>query len=154
LVDSEFDVRAIAYTNVEGGAAMQQRERSGAAIGWTVFAAISMLLIGVWWIIAGLVGLIDDNFYVTTRNYVFKFSTTSWGWIHLITGIIVLLAGFGLFTGAILARTVGVIMAVWAAFVGFAWLPWYPIWAIIIIAASFAVIWALTAHGRDITTEV
>lgn len=130
---------------------MQQRERSGAAVGWTMFAAITMLLIGVWWIIAGLVGVIDDNFYVTTRNYVFKFDTTWWGWIHLITGAIVVLAGFWLFTGAVWARTVGVIMAIWAALLAFAWLPWYPIWAIIIVAASITVMWALTAHGRDIT---
>jgi hypothetical protein len=140
--------------SVEGEAAMRQREPSGAAIGWTIFAALSMLLIGAWWIIAGLVGLIDDNFYVTTRNYVFKFSTTSWGWIHLITGIIVLLAGIGLFTGAVLARIVGVIMAIWAALVAFAWLPWYPIWAIIILAVSVVVTWALTAHGRDIARDL
>jgi hypothetical protein len=133
---------------------MQQRQRSGAAVGWTLFAAISMLLIGVWWIIAGLVGIIDDNFYVRTGNYIFKFSTTSWGWIHLITGIIVLLAGFGLFTGAVWARIVGVIMALWTALIAFAWLPYYPIWAIIFVAVAFTVIWALTAHGRDIAEEV
>jgi len=133
---------------------MQQRTRSAAAVGWTLFAAISMLMIGLWWIIAGLVGIIDDNFYVTTRNYIFKFDPTAWGWIHLITGILVLMAGFGLFTGAVWARTVGVIMAIWAMLIGFAWLPWYPIWAIIIIAVSFTVIWALTAHGRDIATDV
>lgn len=129
---------------------MQQRGRSGAAVGWTAFAAITMLLIGVWWIIAGLVALIDNNFYVSTRNYIFKFSPTGWGWIHIITGVVVLLAGVGLFSGAVWARTVGVIMAIWAVLVGFAWLPWYPIWAFIIIAASFTVMWALTAHGRDI----
>ena len=132
---------------------MKQREASGAAIGWTAFAAIMMIIIGVWWIIAGLIGIIDDNFYVTTANYVFKFDRTAWGWIHLITGIVVLLAGCWLFTGAVWARIIGVIMAIWTAFVGFAWLPWYPIWAILIVAASVFVIWALTAHGRDIAQD-
>ena len=129
---------------------MQQRERSAAAVGWTAFAAVSMMVLGAWWIIAGLVGLINNDFYVTTRNYVFKFSATGWGWIHLITGIVVLFAGFGLFTGAVWARTVGVIMAIWTMLIGFAWLPWYPIWAIIILVVSFTVMWALMAHGRDI----
>jgi uncharacterized membrane protein (DUF106 family) len=72
-----------------------------------------------------------------------------WRWIHLILGIVVLLAGFSLFSGAVWARTVGVIMAVISALVGFAWLPYYPIWGIIFIAIAVAVIWALTAHGRD-----
>ena len=85
---------------------MQRRSPSGAAIGWTMFAAIMMILIGSWWIIAGFVALIDDEFYVTTANYIFKFDRTSWGWIHLIVGFLVLLAGGGLFTGAVWARTI------------------------------------------------
>jgi len=130
---------------------MQQRSPSGAAVGWTMFAAFMMILIGAWWIIAGLVALVNDNFYVATRNYIFKFNATTWGWILLIIGILVLLAGFGLFSGAVWARTVGVFMGLLAALAGFAWLPWYPFWAILIVVASVAVIWALTAHGRDIS---
>lgn len=129
---------------------MQQRGASGVAIGWTMFAALVMILTGFWWIIAGIVGLVNDDFYVATRNYVFKFDASAWGWIHLIVGILVLLAGFGLFTGAVWARTVGVLMALLAALVGFAWLPWYPFWAILIVIASFSVVWALTVHGRDL----
>jgi len=134
----------------KGERAMQQTNRSGAAVGWTAFAGVMMILIGVWWIFAGLVGLINDNFYVKTKDYIFQFNTTTWGWIHLIVGAIVLLAGFGVFAGAVWARTIGVIMAVVTAVVSFAWLPWYPLWALLIAAASITVIWALTAHGRDI----
>jgi hypothetical protein len=72
------------------------------------------------------------------------------GWIHLILGVLVLVAGFALVSGAIWARTVGVIMAFVAALVGFGWLPWYPVWAILIVIASASVIWALTVHGRDV----
>jgi hypothetical protein len=121
-----------------------------AAVGWTTFAGCMMVLIGFWWVIAGLVGLVNDDFYVTTRNYVFRFDATAWGWIHLIVGILVLFAGFGLFSGAVWARTIGVIMAMLAALIGFAWIPWYPFWAILIVAVSVSVIWALIAHGRDI----
>ena len=126
------------------------RDPSGWAIGWTVFAAFMMVLAGVWWIIAGLVALVNDTFYVVGEEYIFQFNATTWGWIHLILGIVILLAGFYLFSGAVWARTVGVIIAVLWALVAFAWLPWYPIWAIVFIAASVFVIWALTVHGRDI----
>ncbi len=124
---------------------------SGWAIGWTLFAGTMMVMLGIWWFFAGLVAIINDDFYVVTQEWVFKFSTTTWGWIHLVVGVIVLISGFGLFTGNVWARAVGVIIAVLAALVAFAWLPWYPVWAIIFIAVSAAVIWALTAHGRDIT---
>ena len=130
---------------------MQQRVPSGAAVGWTAFAAFIMIMIGVWWGIAGLVAVVNDDFFVETRNYLFKFDATTWGWIHIILGILVLLAGFALFQGAIWARTIGVIMALLTTLVGFAWLPWYPVWAILIIIASISVIWALVAHGRDVT---
>jgi hypothetical protein len=42
-------------------------------------------------------------------------------------------------------------LAVISAVVMFAWLPWYPLWAILIITLDVFIIWALTAHGRDIT---
>jgi hypothetical protein len=105
---------------------------------------------GFWWVFAGLVGIINDDFYATTNNYILKFDTTTWGWIHPIFGVLVLLAGFALFRDAVWARTVGVLMALLATLVGFAWLPWYPLWAILIVVASVSVIWALTVHGRDI----
>jgi hypothetical protein len=129
---------------------MQQRTPSGAAVGWTAFAAFMMIMIGFWWVFAGLVGIINDDFYAATKNYLFKFDTTAWGWIHLIVGVLVLLAGFGLFRGAVWARTVGVIMAIVSGIAAFAWLPWYPFWSIVIIVVAVAVIWALTAHGSEV----
>lgn len=123
---------------------------SGAAVGWTMFAAFMLILIGSFHIFSGLVGIIDDTFYAVGPKYVVQFDTTTWGWIHLVGGAVVLLAGFGLFSGAVWARTVGVIVALISAMVSFAWLPWYPIWGIAIIVIDIAVIWALTAHGRDI----
>jgi hypothetical protein len=128
-----------------------EREPSGAAVGWTVFAAFILILIGSFDIIAGLAGIIEDQFYVATPNYIFEFDATTWGWIKLLWGIVVLLAGLALFSGAVWARTVGVIVALISAILNFAWLPVYPVWAITIIAIDIAVIWALTAHGRDIT---
>ena len=124
---------------------------SGLAVGLTALAGFLMLMLGSWWIIAGFVGIVNDDFFVVTQEWIFEFSTTSWGWTHLILGIVVLLAGFGLFTGAVWARTVGVILAVISGLVAFAWLPWYPVWAILFVTLSVFTVWALTAHGRDIT---
>jgi hypothetical protein len=129
---------------------MSQRQRSGGAVAWTMFAAFMLILIGSYHAIAGLAGIINNEFYAVTQNYVFQFDATTWGWIHLIGGVIVLLAGFSLFSGSVWARTIGVVVAVISAIVNFAWLPWYPVWAITMIAVAVAVIWALTAHGRDI----
>ena len=125
-------------------------EPSGWAVGWTAFAGIMMVMGGIWWAIMGIIALANDTFYVVGEEYIFQFDVTTWGWIHLILGIVVVLAGFFVFTGAVWARTVGVVVAVLWALVAFAWLPWYPVWAVLLIAVSIFIIWALTVHGRDI----
>lgn len=126
------------------------RAPSGAAVGLTVFAGALMIMVGVFHAIQGLVALFNDEFYVVGQEWTFKFDLTQWGWIHLLGGIIVALAGFALFTGAVWARVVGVIVVGVSAVVNFMWLPYYPVWGIVIIALDIFIIWALTVHGRDV----
>jgi len=110
-----------------------------------------MILIGTFHAIDGISAIFKDEFFVPVQGYLFKFDATTWGWIHLVVGIVIVLAGLGLFSGAVWARTIGVILAAVSAIATFAYLPWYPIWSIVIITLDVIVIWALTAHGRDIT---
>jgi hypothetical protein len=131
---------------------METDNYSSWAVGWAGFAGIMLIIVGVMDFIQGLVAIVNDEFYVIDDDWVVKFDVTTWGWIHLILGVVLVLAGFGIFTGNVAARTVGVIVAGLAAIINFAWLPYYPVWSIILIAVSVAVIWALTAHGRDIAS--
>ncbi len=126
------------------------QQPSGWAAGWSVFAAIMLVIVGVFASIAGIEAIAGDDKILVTQEYVFKFDTTTWGWIHLILGIVLVLAGIGIFSGNVLARTVGVIAAGLNAIANFMWLPYQPVWAVIVIAIDIAVIWALTAHGRDL----
>jgi hypothetical protein len=123
------------------------------AAGWATFAGIMLIMLGIFHAIAGLAEVVDPDYYVknVSGDYVFKLSSDAWGWIHLIGGIIVFFAGFAIFRGAVWGRTVGVIVALISGFAAFAWLPYAPVSAIVIIAIDIAVIWALTAHGRDVT---
>ena len=120
------------------------------AAGWATFAAIMLMMVGFYHAFAGLVAIVNDTFYVVGQEWIFEFDTTVWGWVHLIGGVIVVASGFGIFTGNVAARTVGVIAAVISALVNFAWLPYYPLWSMLMIALDVAVIWALTVHGRDL----
>ena len=123
---------------------------SGWAMGWATFAAILLMIGGVWGVIVGIAGIAEDEFFVVTPDWVFQFDATTWGWVHLIAGIVLFASGIGIFTGNVLARTVGVIIAGLSAIANFAWLPYYPVWSIVAIAVDIAIIWALTAHGRDL----
>jgi hypothetical protein len=133
---------------------LMSEKPSAWAVGYATFAGVILLMVGMFQAIAGLVGIVDDEFYVVGQNWVFEFDATTWGWIHLLIGIVLMLSGIGIFTGNVLARTVGVFVAALSAVANFAWLPYYPVWSIVVIALNVAVIWALTAHGRDIAHGV
>jgi hypothetical protein len=125
-------------------------ERSAWAVGYAVYAATMLILVGIFHFIAGLVGVVDDEFYVVTAKWVFEFDATTWGWVHMIGGALVVLAGLSVLKGGMYGRIIGTFAAGISAIVNFAWLPYQPWWSILMIALSIAVIWALTAHGRDI----
>ncbi|WP_405896637.1 hypothetical protein OG242_02850 [Streptomyces sp. NBC_00727] len=115
--------------------------------GWTAFAAILMIFGGAMAILQGISAIAKDDVFVATRNYVFQFNLTGWGWIHLILGIVIVLAGCALFTGALWARVLGVLLAGLGALANFAWLPHYPLWSIVLIAIDVFIIWALCTGG-------
>lgn len=116
------------------------------AVGGYVFAGVILIVVGVFHAIAGLAAIIDDGFFVVTANYAFDLDTTAFGWVQLIGGLLVLAAGFALFSAATWARVVGVTFAALSAIANFFFIPYYPFWAILIIALDIWVIWALTRH--------
>jgi hypothetical protein len=124
---------------------------SGWAIGFTAFAAFMLILIGIFHIISGIVAVAEDDLIVATSNYIFELDVTTWGWIHIIAGTVVLLAGFGILSGATWAIVVGIIVAMISMIANFLWIPYYPLWSILIIAIDIAVIWALTVYSEEVT---
>ena len=130
------------------------RDTSGMAVGFTVFAAIMMLMVGVFQALQGLIAIFENEFYVATRNYLFEFDATTWGWIHLVLGLLVAFAGWGLLSGQTWARVVGITLAALSATANFLFIPYYPIWSTVIIAVDIFVIWAIAAHGGDLREPV
>jgi hypothetical protein len=126
------------------------RATSPLAVGFVLFAAILMMIAGVFQALAGLIAILENEFYAATSNYLFKFDATSWGWIHLILGIIVAVAGWALLSGQTWARAVGIGLAALSALANFLFIPYYPLWSLLIIALDVIVIWALAAHGREV----
>jgi hypothetical protein len=120
---------------------------SGWAIGGISFAATMLLLIGVFQALDGLVAIFNDSFFVVTKNYTFDLDVTAWGWIHLILGILLIFAGWGIFTGKTWAGIAGITLAVLSAVANFFFIPYYPFWSILVIGLDVWVIWALTRPG-------
>jgi hypothetical protein len=120
---------------------------SGWAAGGLVFAASILTLAGVFQMLAGLVALFNDEFYVVARNYTFDLDISGWGWIHLILGAAMLATGLGLFSRKTWAGVTAIVLAMLSALSNFFFIPYYPIWALVLIALAVWVIWALTRPG-------
>jgi hypothetical protein len=122
---------------------------SGWAVGLILFAGIMMIMAGIFQAFSGLVAILEDEFYVTTPNYLFQFDATSWGWIHLILGLVVAFAGAAVLAGRTWGRVVGITLAMLSALANFLFIPYYPFWALLIIVLNVFVIWALATQGYD-----
>jgi hypothetical protein len=120
---------------------------SGWAVGGITFAAVVLMLIGFFQVVAGLSAVIDDEFFVVARNYTFDLDTSAWGWVHLLLGLLLVFTAWGLFIGAGWAVVVGIFLAGLSALANFFFIPYYPFWAILVIALDVWVIWSLTRPG-------
>ncbi|MFF9013345.1 hypothetical protein ACF09C_10320 [Streptomyces sp. NPDC014870] len=125
---------------------------SGWASGGTLFAGVLMVVIGILDVLQGIAAIAEDDVYTRVGDYVFKWDLTSWGWIHLILGIIVALAGFGILKGTGWGRVAGITLASLNVIAQFLFLPYHPWWALFSMAISIFVIWALATddtYGKD-----
>jgi hypothetical protein len=119
--------------------------------GWIAFAAVVMIVMGALDFFQGLIGIIRDNYYVLTPEQIIVFDLTTWGWIMLIWGIVVALAGFALISGSNWARWFTIVVAgvnfiVQLGFVGSAQ---YTLWALTVLALNVVVLYALLARWGE-----
>jgi tetrahydromethanopterin S-methyltransferase subunit C len=112
-----------------------------------MFAAVMMLTLGVFQAIQGLVAIFNDDWYVRSAHYTFDLDVTTWGWIHLIIGILMAVAGWALFSGQLWAALTAMFLAFISTIDNFFFIPYYPFWSITIIALNIWVIWSLTRPG-------
>ena len=118
-----------------------------------VFAAVLMVMAGIFGMINGLIALTKDEVYLVTEERIVLFDFTEWGWIHLILGAVVFFAGLAVTSGALWARLIGVLLAMIYAISQIAWIEAYPFWTLVTIGLGITVIFALLVHGEDEAPE-
>jgi hypothetical protein len=126
------------------------REQPTGWVGWIFFAGTMMVIGGGLNLFYGIVAAFNDDWVLWQNGNAVFVDISNWGWAHIVIGAIVLLAGFGVMTGNVLARTIGVIVAAISLIANFFVIPLYPLWSLTIIVIDVLVIWALTAHGREL----
>jgi hypothetical protein len=117
--------------------------RQVVAAGASIAAGALLFTSAVLTVLQGIQALVDHRPLIIGSNYVYKFSATGWGWIHIAAGIVLGIVAVGLITGAVWARVAAIVMACISIVVMFMWLPYYPMWSIIVIALDVIIIWAV-----------
>jgi hypothetical protein len=129
---------------------MAQNNKPTAWVGWVYFASIMMMVLGVLQVIAGLAAIFKSNYYLVGEKGLVVFNFTTWGWIDLVLGIIILLAALELLRGATWARVVAVFLAVLSFAANMAFINAYPLWSITMMVVDALVIYALTVHAGEL----
>lgn len=118
--------------------------------GWVFFAGFMMIIMGFLQALEGLTALLNNKWLIVGQERLLLLNFTAWGWLHLLLGIIVLVAGFYVMHGAIWARTVGVILAAIGLVLNLAYVNTYPIWSIAVMVIDILIIYALIVHGSEL----
>jgi hypothetical protein len=112
---------------------------------------VLLLIAGLLNIFRGIMAIAGDDIFVRTPNYAFRFDLTSWGWIHLVLGVLAIAMGAALFRLATWARVLGVVVAGLLIVANFLSIPSYPFWSITVMAVCGFVIWGLCVVRDDRT---
>lgn len=119
------------------------------AQGVSVFAGIMLIVGGGFEALQAIAAIVNDKYLVVLPNYVYSFDLTVWGWIHLLIGLALVAIGISLLMGQGWARVAGIVVAALAALINFTWLPYSPLWAIVLIAVDVLFIWALVSSRQQ-----
>jgi hypothetical protein len=125
--------------------------RSSTWTGWIVFAGWLMMIIGALDFFQGLIAVIRDQYYVLTPNQIIVFDMTTWGWITLVWGAILVLAGLSLLSRASWARWFTIVVASlnFIVLLGFVGSAQYPLWTLMSLGLSVVVLYALIARWGE-----
>ncbi|UBU09527.1 DUF7144 family membrane protein [Nonomuraea gerenzanensis] len=118
------------------------------ALGIAAFAGCVMVMIAIFQVVTGIAALVNGETYLMTEHRLLLADPATWGWVHLVLGVLVGLAAFGIFAGVGPARAAGILLAAIGALANFLDLPVRPLWSAALIALYVTVIWALSVYTR------
>ena len=126
-----------------------------AAVGWALFAAAVMFVVGVFDVIQGFVALFKDEVYLVGQNgLIITADYTAWGWALIVWGAVLIVAALSLLTAGGFGRWFSIVVVAINMIAQFAFFPAYPLWGIAAIGLSLAVLWALTLGWSSVRGEI
>ena len=124
--------------------ATPQAQKAGT--GWVAYAGVMLIIVGFLDVIDGLWALDRSDTKINGLLYADKLG--GWGWFYLILGIILILAGIGVFYRSQVARWTGVILASTAVVTNMLWVFVFPITSLVVMLLASLVVYGLVVYGE------
>ena len=125
-----------------------QREVTG-WVGWVAFAGAMMLMLGILQMMVGIAAIAKDDFWVAGDQGMLVLSVQQWGWVQLIIGALITIAGFSALAGKFFGRLVGIVLSMGVMVANITYIVVTPIWSITVIFMAVVVMYALLVHGAE-----
>jgi len=122
------------------------RHAEGRGLGLVIFAAVLLAVIGFFNLLDGIAAIAKSSFFIAGAHYVVG-DLRAWGWVMTIFGAVQILAAIGVWAGSQLARWFAVAVVGLNAIAQMFFIPAYPFWSMVIIAADVVALWGLCAYG-------
>ena len=132
-------------TTAQPTSARAAREQEAEQSGWIAFAGIMLFLAGFFSFIWGLAAVLNDKVVTVGGGGVLIADFTTWGWVHMIVGVVMTLTAYGLFTGAGWARVLGIIFATLNAMAQVTAFSAFPLWSLFVLTLDVVVLYYLVA---------
>lgn len=121
--------------------------------GWIYFAGFLLIIRGLLEGVFGLVALLKNTYYVVAEESLVVFNYSTWGWLHLLLGLLVLWAGVALISGSLWARVIGIGLASLGVIANLLFISAYPLWGIFAVVVDLIILYALVVHGNEVADE-
>ena len=123
----------------------------GEGFGWLIFAGTVLGIAGIMRLFDALWafrydGVLPDGL----EGAVFGSSLTTYGWVWLIIGVVLILASMAVLKRSQFARWIGIVAGVVMAVSALWWMPYYPVWSLAYVIMGLLVVCALAVHGGRI----
>jgi hypothetical protein len=116
--------------------------------GWLAFAGTLLIVSGAFKILDALWAFkYDDELSEEVQTVVFEGDLNAWGWVWLVVGVVLIIAGISVVSGSEWARWFGIVVASLAAIGFLPWIYYQPLWTILSVTLAILVVYALATYG-------
>jgi hypothetical protein len=128
---------------------MQETYQAATGTGWVVFAAIMLMISGVFHVIDGISALANSRYLSDDGLFA---NLDFWGVVWLIIGGLALFAGYAILGGSESGRIIGIAVASLSLVAQLMFILSNPWWSLVVITIDFIILYALIVKAEPVRT--